>query len=140
MAHKKNDKSVLLNLDKELYEQMASAAKSGGLSMTEYIRDAIKAKLGGPVVSALQPALDSLLLDEPPFDPTPTAVQTSDKSILEWWTERCEGYRTMGGAQALAALMRDTGGVKPPAYVFHSIESLAEWLTANIGEGKDGKV
>lgn len=129
-------KKVLLNLDADLYEKLAANATLIDLSVTEWLREAIRLKLKGPT-----PPAKPSLLDEPPFDPRPLAmtpepapevaeqsIQSPDKPTVQYWVEQIKIWRGMPAGEGTAALLKTTGGVRPPAELFSSAERLAQWL------------
>lgn len=125
-------KKVLLNLDHDIYDPLAADAAKHSVSVTEWLRDAIRGKLKGAsagVTADVQPG--TLPLDNPPFDPTP--IQTPDMRDVGYWARRIEAWRAMDGKAALAAMLAETGGKRPPAHLFQSVATLAVWLAENVG-------
>ena len=131
MSHQKK---VLLNLDIELYEPMAADADKRGVSVTEWVRGAIRAKLDGPgaapIVSA--PLFDQALATAAePTGHVAEQVQRPDKQPADYWLERIRQWRGMAPQERTAELMQATGGIRPPAELFSSADRLAKWLEEN---------
>ena len=137
-------KKILLNLDAELYDKMDLERTKQHLTVSDFIRDAIKAKIGAA------PAIEQSLLDSPPFDPTPTTcirkaghdgpcngfprnecIPTQDKTNAEYWREQILMWRGMAASEAKTALLQSTGGKMPPSALFTDLTGLANWLAEN---------
>ncbi len=133
MSDKTKTKKVLLNLDGDLYAQLDEDADRQGLSVTEWLRGAIKQRLSGPPAPVTAPDLfaDRQAVDEPPFDPT-QAVQKPDKRNAEHWLRRIKELSKMDGNRAMAELVHETGGIRPPAHLFSSASTLAFWLAEHV--------
>lgn len=132
-----NDKhAILLKLEAELHAQIVAAAKQKSVSITEYIRQAIKTKLDKPEpppidLFSITPAeAESNQHNEiKPVEIPP--VRSSDKTTTEYWLERIRQWAGMPGAEAMAQLDAATGGIRPPASLFGSAPELAKWLEEN---------
>ncbi len=125
-----------------MHAEVTAAAKASSVSISEYIRQAIKTKLGTP-----EPPHADLFNSQPIYtegtsreagsagNAAPPGfrepVPNSDKTTQEYWLERIRQWATMDGNQARAELLQSTGGVMPPMYLFSEADKLAKWLTEN---------
>lgn len=122
----KATKKILLNLDAGMYAQVDIEADRARLTVTEWVREAIRLRLAIPIQT------DQSLLDAPPFDPTPTVVQPLDKPTAEQWTAKLLEWRRLPGSEAMAALLKATGGRRPPADLFSNADKLGQWMADNV--------
>lgn len=133
----RNDKrGILLNLEAELHAEITSAAKSNSVSVTEWIKKAIRMRLDRPepppvdLFSITSAEAESNRHSDIEPDKIPP-VQSSDNLGTEYWLERIRQWATMPGAEAMAQLGASTGGKLPPTILYGSAGELAKWLEEN---------
>lgn len=136
-------KKVLLNLDQEMYDKLATSADDSGLSVTEWLRSAIRLKLDAPEKPPTMPLFESveagriqtsripLAAQAQPLASVAEQIQSSDKRTGEYWLNQIRQWRGMAPQERTAELMKATGGTRPPAELFLSADRLAKWLTEN---------
>jgi hypothetical protein len=147
----KNDKpAILLKLEPELHAELTAAAKARSVSVTEWLKQAIKAKLDKPeppavdlfsvvpeagyrIQTTIAPALAAE--SEPVESVAEQSIQSSDKTATEYWLNQIRQWAGMPGAEAMAQMLALTGGNRPPAQLFASAEKLAKWLSENTFGG-----
>ncbi len=140
---KETDK-VLLNLGVELHREVSTAAKAERLSVTEYIREAIRLKLAKPAAApvdlftqALGPAAEPAgnVAEQPVIRGTDSwsaeQVRRPDNRSAEYWLTQITIWREMAPNYAYAAFLQSSGGRRPPAATFANDTELAKWLEDN---------
>ncbi len=133
----KNDKhGILLNLEADLHAEVTSAAKANSVSVTEWVKRAIRMRLDKPEPApvdlfSVTPAEAESNRDngKEPVEIPP--IQTPDKRNPEYWLDQIRQWAQMPGAEAMARLDAATNGIRPPAELFGSAGELAQWLTEN---------